>query len=192
MGRRGARRGVLAVAAAVGCAASAATVAASTPPPKALLVDPAHGSVGGLELGQPASTYVQALGLPDYSGPVESPRTQEMLWTLTPAPTTAWAILTLTSRAVAVEFRFGGRFRTANGDKPGTSLKTFELHWKKPAGIVYPVVRNGVTVEYNVAVGRVVFAFDKRMKLQAVGLSPDAVGARRCLIPDVCVTSSLG
>jgi hypothetical protein len=186
-------RGVLAAATVIACTALAVPVAASTPPPKALLVDVAKGTLGGLALGQPAAAFIRNFGLPDYSGPIESPRTQEMLWTRSTSTKTAWAIVTLRgSAAQAVDtVRFGGLFRTAQGDRPGVSLAAFQRRWAA-AKRVTVIVRKGIAVEYNVTVGRIVFAFDKGKTLRAVGLAPAGRRQSLCTILYVCVTSSLG
>ena len=42
----------------------------SNPPPKAFLIDVGKGSIGGLKLNTPASSYVRRLGIPDYVGTV--------------------------------------------------------------------------------------------------------------------------
>src|SRR5262249_27564193 len=57
----------------VGACASLAVpgpVSASTPPPNALAIDVAKGTVGGLKLLAPASAYVRRIGIPDYVGPL--------------------------------------------------------------------------------------------------------------------------
>jgi hypothetical protein len=194
VGRREQRRrglqGALASAVVLACAALAVPVAASTPPPRSLLVDVAKGSVGGLSLGQASSAFVRSLGFPDYSGAIESKQSQEMLWSRSTSTRSAWAVVRLKGTVVE-EVRYGGLFRTASGDRQGTSLAAFWRHWM-PKRTVHRVVRDGVTVEYNVLIGRVVFAFDRSMKLRAVGLAPAGRGASLCAIPYVCVTSSLG
>src|SRR5439155_20217350 len=50
----------------------------STPPPKALVIDVANGTVGGLRIKAPAATYVRRLGIPDYVGSLESRTKIEM------------------------------------------------------------------------------------------------------------------
>ncbi|MBV8080516.1 MAG: hypothetical protein JO186_09105 [Actinobacteria bacterium] len=181
---------MLALAVGFACLTVLPPAAASTPP-KTLLVDVAHGTVGGLGLGQSSDAYVAVLGLPDYAGALESPSQQEMLWTLGTSTTTAWSVLRLKAASTAAEFLFAGRFTTPSGDRPGTTLTDFRRHWRASAPI-WRIVRNGVTVEYNVPVGRVVFAFDKREKLQAVGLAPGNAGDTLCIIPYLCVASALG
>ena len=179
------------VGVAVVCAALAGSAAASAPPAKPLLVDVARGAVGGLQLGQSSERYVQKLGLPDYSGAIETANTRELLWTLGPSPRSGWAAVTLTPSSAASVFRYAGRFTTPNGDMPGTPLATVRKQWG-PTRSVHSVVRKGRTVEYNLAVGRVVFAFDARMRLQAVGLATASLGGSLCIIPSVCVVSTLG
>lgn len=189
--RRRGRGGSLAIAIALACTAFAVPAAASTPPPKALLVDVTKGSIGGLVLGRPSAAFVRSLGLPDYSGTIEPQRGQELLWSRSTLPSAAWAVVKLKGSGVVEELRYGGLFRTANGDRPGISLATFRRH-STHVQVVHPIVRNGITVEYNVIVGRVVFAFDASMKLRAVGLAPGGRATSLCVIPYVCVTSSLG
>jgi hypothetical protein len=189
---RGGIRGTLAAALLATGAAPAVPVAASTPLPKALLVDVAKGSVGGLSVGRVSSATVRVWGLPDYSGAIESPSTQELLWSRSFLPSAAWAVVTLrgSSPPLIETIRYGGPFRTVKGDRPGISLAAFQRHW--PGGTVYPVVRKGVAVEYNVIAGRVVFAFDRQRTLRAIGVAAGTRGRSLCVIPPVCVVSRLG
>src|SRR6476620_9155422 len=63
----------------------------STPPPKALVIDVAKWTIGGLKVKAPASTYVRRLGIPDYIGSLESRSKIEMLWSRTTDPKSGWA-----------------------------------------------------------------------------------------------------
>jgi len=165
----------------------------STPPPKALLIDVGKGSIGGLKLNAPASTYVQRLGIPDYIGAVETRSKIEMLWARTSNPKTGWATARLRSQSssTVVELRFAGLFRTLQGDRRGTSLGTFLRHWRLQGPVVTGVVNDGVLVEYNVVVGGVVFAFDQQRTLQAVGLAAAAAERSLCVIPKACVVTQI-
>jgi len=165
----------------------------STPPPRTFVIDVANGSVGGLRLNDPAASYVRRLGIPDYIGALESRSKIEMLWSRTTSPRTGWATATLRSAAEATvtQLRFAGTFRTLAGDRHGTDLATFLRHWRLQGPVVTGVVRNGVLVEYNVVVGGVVFAFDQRRKLAAVGLAAPGSERSLCVIPAACVETPL-
>ncbi|HEY3922234.1 MAG TPA: hypothetical protein VGL76_08985 [Gaiellaceae bacterium] len=165
----------------------------STPPPKSFLIDVSAGSVGGLRLEAPASTYVRRLGIPDYIGALEAKSKVEMLWSRTTNPKTGWATATLKSPSstAVTQLRFAGMFRTLQGDRRGTSLSTFLRHWRLQGPVVTGVVNDGVLVEYNVVVGGVVFAFDQKRILEAVGLAPAATERSLCVIPAACVVTRI-
>ena len=165
----------------------------SSPPPHALVIDVAKGTVGGLKLQAPAATYVRRLGIPDYIGSLESRSKIEMLWSRTTDPRTGWATATLRSQSstTVIELRFAGLFRTLHGDRRGTTLSTFLRHWRLQGPVVTGVVRDGRLVEYNVVVGGVVFAFDAKRRLQAVGLASAKVERKLCVIPSACVVTRI-
>lgn len=172
-------------------AAATAQLAMASSKPAGIAVDVADATVAGLHLGAPSSRFVALWGLPDYSG-ILQPRTDEMLWSHTTRVSSAWAVLSLksTSSTTVVLVRYAGLFHTARGDRPGTSLRVFLRHW--PRGhVVTPVKLSGKTVEYNVAIGRVVFAFDASKTLQAVGLSPPDSASTLCVIPSTCLAAIL-
>lgn len=165
----------------------------STTPSHAFVVDVAKGTVGGLKLRAPASAYVRRLGIPDFIGALERPSTVEMLWSRSADPKTGWATATLRgpSSTTVTELRFAGLFRTAQGDRRGTTLATFLRHWRLLGPVVTGVVRHGNLLEYNVVVGGVVFAFDGRRRLAAVGLAAPTVERTLCVIPAACVTTRI-
>jgi hypothetical protein len=165
----------------------------STPPPKALEIDVTNGTVGGLRIKTPAAAYVRRLGIPDYIGSLESRTKIEMLWSRTTDPKTGWATATLRSASstTVTELRFAGLFRTLHGDRRGTTLSTFLRHWRLQGPVVTGVVRDGRLVEYNVVVGGVVFAFDAKRRLQAVGLASADVERKLCVIPSACVVTRI-
>lgn len=161
----------------------------SPAPAQALLVDVDRGTVGGLAVRQSASAYVRRLGIPDYVGALETPNRVEMLWSHTASPSTGWATATLRgqSSTAVVELRFAGLFRTARGDRRGTALADFLSHWRQHGPVVTRVARGGALVEYNVVVGAVVFAFDTKRRLAAVGLAGREAERALCVIPAACV-----
>ena len=163
----------------------------STPPARTFEIDVQSGTIGGLKLRMPASNYVKRLGVPDFIGRVEAPKDVEMVWTRTAQPASGWATATLggPSSTTVVQLRFAGMFDTARGDKRGTSLSTFLRHWKSANPSVSSVRMKGKVVEYNVALGGVVFGFDKQTTLQAVGLAPAGSARSMCVIPAACVVS---
>jgi hypothetical protein len=165
----------------------------SNPPPKSFLIDPGKGTVGGLKLHASASAYVRRLGIPDYIGTLETKTKVEMLWARSSSPKTGWATATLRSPSstTVTQLRFAGLFKTLKGDRRGTTLKTFLLHWRLQGPVVTGVVRDGVLVEYNVVVGGVVFAFDQERVLQAVGLAPSLTARTLCVIPAACVKTRI-
>jgi hypothetical protein len=165
----------------------------STPPPRAFVVDVANGTVGGLKVQAPASSYVRRLGIPDYIGSLERSSQVEMLWSRSADPKTGWATATLRSQSstTVTELRFAGLFRTVHGDRRGTSLSTFLRHWRLQGPVVTGVVRDGALLEYNVVVGGVVFAFDEHRRLAAVGLAPEAAERKLCVIPAACVETRI-
>jgi hypothetical protein len=165
----------------------------STPPPHALVIDVTQGTVGGLRIKAPAASYVRRLGIPDYIGSLESRSKIEMLWSRTTDPKTGWATATLRSQSstTVTELRFAGLFRTLHGDRRGTTLSTFLRHWRLQGPVVTGVVRDGQLVEYNVVVGGVVFAFDAKRRLQAVGLAATDVERKLCVIPSACVVTRI-
>jgi hypothetical protein len=165
----------------------------STPPPQAFLIDVSKGSIGGLKLNVPASTYVHRLGIPDYIGTLESQAKVEMLWARTTDPKSGWATATLRSPSstLVTQLRYAGLFRTLAGDHRGTTLGEFLRHWRLQGPVVTGVVNNGILVEYNVVVGGVVFAFDEQRKLLAVGLAAPAVERSLCVIPAACVITRI-
>jgi hypothetical protein len=165
----------------------------STPPPHALVIDVTKGTVGGLRIKAPAASYVRRLGIPDYIGSLESRSKIEMLWSRTTDPKTGWATATLHSQSstTVTELRFAGLFRTLHGDRRGTTLSTFLRHWRLQGPVVTGVVRDGQLVEYNVVVGGVVFAFDAKRRLQAVGLASAEVERKLCVIPSACVVTRI-
>jgi hypothetical protein len=165
----------------------------STPPPHTFLIDVGKGTVGGLKVQEPASTYVRRLGIPDYIGSLETRSKVEMLWSRTTDPKTGWATATLRSQSstTVTELRFAGLFRTLHGDRRGTTLSTFLRHWRLQGPVVTGVVRDGRLVEYNVVVGGVVFAFGADRRLQAVGLAAAHVERTLCVIPAVCVAARI-
>lgn len=165
----------------------------SNPPPKSFLIDVGKGSIGGLKLNTPASTYVKKLGIPDYIGALESNSKVEMLWSRTTSPKTGWATATLrsTSSATVTQLRFAGLFKTLQGDRRGTSLTVFLRHWHLQGPVITGVVNNGFLVEYNVVLGGVVFAFDQKKLLAAVGLAAPAVERSLCVIPSACVFTTI-
>src|SRR3954470_17907961 len=166
----------------------------STPPPRTFLINVSNGSVGGLKLQAPASTYVRKLGIPDFIGQIETSSKVEMLWSRSANPATGWATATLKgpSSTTVTQLRFAGLFRTLQGDRRGTSLATFLRHWRLQGPVVTGVVHDGVLVEYNVVVGGVVFAFDNRRILRAVGLAPAPNERTLCVIPSACVRARSG
>jgi hypothetical protein len=168
-------------------------VRASTPPPHTFVVDVTKGTVGGLKVRAPASAYVRRLGIPDYIGALESRSKVEMLWSRSADPKAGWATATLrgASSTTVTELRFAGLFRTLHGDRRGTTLSTFLRHWRLQGPVVTGVVRNGNLLEYNVVVGGIVFAFDGRRRLEAVGLAPPAVERTLCVIPAACVQTRI-
>lgn len=165
----------------------------SSPPPKSFLIDVRDGSVGGLRLDAPASNYVRKLGIPDYVGALETSSKVEMLWSRTTNPKTGWATATLKGPAstIVTQLRYAGMFRTLQGDKRGTTLSTFLRHWRLQGPVVTGVVNDGILVEYNVVVGGVVFAFDQKRILEAVGLAPAATERSLCVMPSACVITRL-
>jgi len=165
----------------------------SAPPPKAFLIDVGKDSIGGLKLNEPASSYVRRLGIPDYIGTLEAKSRIEMLWARTINPKTGWATATLRSPSstAVTELRFAGLFRTLQGDHRGTALGAFLKHWRLQGPEVTGVVHDGVLVEYNVVVGGVVFAFDEKRTLQAVGLAASAAERTLCVIPSACVVTRI-
>ena len=143
-----------------------------------MAIDVADARMAGLQLGAPSSKFIALWGFPDYSGTLQ-PKMAQMLWSHTTQVSDAWAILNLKSMSstAVVLVRFAGFFHTTRGDRRGTSLATFLRHW--PRGhVVTPVRLNGKIVEYNVAIGRVVFGFTTKRTLEAVGLSPRTVRRR--------------
>lgn len=168
-------------------------VRASTPPPHTFVVDVTKGTVGGLKVQAPASNYVRRLGIPDYIGALESRSKVEMLWSRSADPKSGWATATLrgATSATVTELRFAGLFRTALGDRRGTTLSTFLRHWRLQGPVVTGVVRNGNLLEYNVVVGGIVFAFDGKRRLEAVGLAPPSVERTLCVIPAACVRTRI-
>jgi hypothetical protein len=165
----------------------------STPPPRTFLVNVRSGTIGGLKLQTPASSYVRMLGIPDFVGELETPKNVEMLWSRTAHPTSGWATATLKSptSTTVVQMRFAGVFSTTRGDRRGTSLTTFLKHWQRSNPMVTSVRVRSRVVEYNVVLGGVVFAFDKRATLRAVGLVADGKGQALCVIPTACVGARL-
>jgi hypothetical protein len=163
----------------------------SSPPARTLLVDVQAGTIGGLKLKTPASTYVRTLGIPDFIGQVESAKDVEMVWTKTAQPGTGWATATLQSAqsTTVVQMRFSGLFDTSRGDRRGTNLSTFLRHWQSSNPVVSTVLMDGRVVEYNVILGHVVFAFDKPGLLEAVGLAAPGAGRSLCVIPSSCVVA---
>jgi hypothetical protein len=89
------------------------------------------------------------------------------------------------------QLRFAGLFRTAHGDRRGTTLSTFLRHWRQQGPIVTGVVRAGALREYNVVVGGVVFAFNKERRLAAVGLASAPAERTLCVIPSACVETRI-
>ena len=165
---------------------------ASTPPKgKSLVVDVANASLSGVRLGSPSSRLVALWGFPDYSGAIE-PHTTEMLWSRTTSLSNTWAVVNLTSlkSTAIVKVRYSGLFHTTRGDSRGTTLATFLKHWPRGHEVTR-VLHSGKTVEYNVAIGRVVFGFDTKKTLQAVALAPAATAPTLCAIPAICVVSTL-
>jgi hypothetical protein len=165
----------------------------SSPPPKSFLIDVGKGTIGGLRLQAPASTYVRRLGIPDYIGTLETRTRVEMLWARTTNPKTGWATATLRSPSstMVTQLRFAGLFKTLQGDHRGTSLATFLKHWNLQGPVVIGVVSNGVLVEYNVVVGGIVFAFDQKRVLAAVGLAPSLTERTLCVIVSACVVTRI-
>lgn len=156
-----------------------------------MTIDVADARVAGLQLGASSSKFVELWGFPDYSGSLQ-PRKPEMLWSHTTKVSAAWAVLSLKdANSSTVELvRYAGLFHTSRDDRRGTTLAAFLRHW--PRGhVVTPVKLNGKTVEYNVAIGRVVFAFDLAKKLQAVGLSAADSAPKLCVIPSTCAAAIL-
>ena len=177
----------------VDAAVAALARRASTPPPHVFVVDVTKGTVGGLKVQSPASTYVRRLGIPDYIGALESRSRVEMLWSRSADPKTGWATATLrgSSSTTVTELRFAGPFRTARGDRRGTTLSTFLRRWRLQGPVVTGVVRNGTLLEYNVVVGGVVFAFDGDRRLAAVGLASPSAERTLCVIPASCVATRI-
>ena len=176
------------------CLLFSASVAAPSPaPPRTFTVDVAKGSIEGLRLGAPASEAVRMFGVPDFVVVLGNDKTPELLWTRTVFPTSAWAIVTLRSfsSSAAAIVRFGGRFATAQGDRRGTTLAAFLHRWAAEQPLVHRVRRGQVTVEYNVVVHGVVFAFDRNRELAAVALASPATREKLCAIPSACVTNNL-
>jgi len=165
----------------------------STPPRHTFTIDVGKGSVGGLKLNGSAATYVRQLGIPDYIGTLETKSKIEMLWARSTNPKTGWATATLRSPSSpkVTELRFAGLFRTLQGDRRGTTLATFLKHWRLQGPVVTGVVHDGVLVEYNVVVGGIVFAFDDKRVLAAVGLAPTGRERTLCVIPSACVTTRI-
>jgi hypothetical protein len=176
---------------AVGFAAAPRLALASSQPKQSMAIDVADATVAGLHLGAPSSKFVALWGFPDYSGTLQ-PKVAQMLWSHTTQVSDAWAILNLksTTSTAVVLVRFAGLFHTTRGDRRGTSLTTFLRHW--PRGhVVTPVRLNGKIVEYNVAIGRVVFGFTTKRTLEAVGLSPADSAPTVCVIPSTCTAAIL-
>ena len=164
----------------------------SNPPQTAFLVDPAKGTIATkLKLGVAASAFMQRWGLPDYGGRLE-PGAIEMLWSRTTHARDAWAVARLAgaSSTKVTQARFGGSFRPTQGDRRGTGLATFLKHWPHH-GTVTAVSHAGVQVEWNVVVARVVFAFDMSKRLRAVGLATASDAQHVCVIPSLCVSTTL-
>ena len=173
-------------------AAPAVGAVRSNPPRTSFLVNTSKSTIAvTLKLGVPASAFMQKWGLPDYGGTLE-PGKIEMLWSRTTRASDAWAVVRLAgaSSTKITEVRFGGSFRTLQGDRRGTGLALFLKHWPHH-GAITPVSRAGVQVEWNVVVGGVVFAFDMTKRLQAIGLAAKVDAQHLCAIPAVCVSSSL-
>jgi hypothetical protein len=171
---------------AVASAAAPQPAAASNQPKASMTIDVADATVAGLALGAESSKFIALWGFPDYSGTLQ-PKMAEMLWSHTTQVGAAWAVLNLKSPSSTsvVLVRYAGFFHTSRGDRRGTSLATFLKHW--PRGhVVTPVKLKGKTVEYNVAIGRVVFAFTTAKVLEAVGLAPANDAATLCVIPSTC------
>jgi hypothetical protein len=172
-------------------AAAPPLAVASAQPKQSMAIDVADATLAGLHLGAPSSKFVALWGFPDYSGTLE-PKVAQMLWSHTTQVSDAWAILNLksTNSTAVVLVRFAGLFHTTRGDRRGTSLTTFLRHW--PRGhVVTPVRLDGKIVEYNVAIGRVVFAFSTKRALEAVALSPADSAPSLCVIPSTCTAAIL-
>ena len=176
---------------AVGFAAAPPLAVASNQPKQSMAIDVADATLAGLALGAPSAKFVALWGFPDYSGTLQ-PKLAQMLWSHTTQVSDAWAVLNLksTNSTTVVLVRFAGFFHTSRGDRRGTSLATFLRHW--PRGhVVTPVRLNGKIVEYNVAIGRVVFGFTTKKVLEAVGLSPADSAPTLCVIPSTCTAAIL-
>src|SRR5207244_4506764 len=161
--------------------------------PKAFLIDVSNGSIGGLRLHAQAITYVHKFGIPDYIGRLESPTKVEYLWSRTTNPKSGWATIALHSPSSTTvdQVRFAGLFKTLRGDKRGTLLSAFLKHWQLEGPVVTGVVKNGALLEYNVVVGGIVFAFDEKRMLVAVGLADTGAERDLCVIPTACVAPKI-
>ena len=138
-------------------------------------------------------TWEPGLGIPDYVGPLEGRSEIEMLWSRSADPKTGWATATLRSQAstTVTQLRFAGTFRTAFGDRRGTTLSVFLRHWRARGPVVTTVLRAGSLLEYNVVLGAVVFAFDAHRRLQAVGLASPSSEPKLCMILSSCVQTRI-
>ena len=155
-----------------------------------LLVDVAHGTIGGVGVGSDRVSPVGSLGRPDYALDPSGPNVT-MIWSQAADPTFAWAVATLpdaTSQRLASLRVFDG-FRTTRGDRKGTPLATFLRHWSS-AGPVIAIVGRRKALEYNVVVGPLVFAFDRSQTLQGVGLTRGVEGSF-CVLPTPCLGETL-
>ena len=73
----------------------------------------------------------------------------------------------------------------------GTLLSAFLKHWQLEGPVVTGVVKNGALLEYNVVVGGIVFAFDEKRMLVAVGLADTGAERDLCVIPTACVAPKI-
>jgi hypothetical protein len=163
----------------------------SAPPRRSVLVDIRTGTIGPLGVVAKRLSPLQAWGPFDYALDEAGRPMITLVWSRSADPLTAWAVATMPSPTsqLPANLRFLGSFRTTQGDKPGTSLATFLRHWPA-ASPVTPVVRKGKRIEYNVVLGKLVFAFDNRKILRGVGLTRTAPRTF-CVLPLPCLGSTL-
>jgi hypothetical protein len=104
---------------------------AALPPKKPAVVNIERGAIGSLRLGDPLLKFAFTWAPPDASQPAQPPAVEEAFSSWRSGLTPPWAVVTFSDmdaqHADAIFYR--GPFKTARGDKNGTSLKTFLVHW---------------------------------------------------------------
>ena len=175
--------------AAVALAGFTGHAVASTMPARPVLITPT--SIDGAKIGAASRGVYSRRADHRYRDP--GTRMTELIWWRGKSRRDVYAAQTRAANGRSLELQYWGSFRTAKGDKPGTTLAAFKRHWPKATIVQAGSLRKPKLKTWNAVIrtGKVlaIFNFDARKRLRGLqlgGATDLAEFTRICAYPPDC------